>query len=132
MTNIWQFLMQTAEVTLTAAVLLLLKRIFQDKLSPRWQYGIWALLALKILIPAGTGGKYISMELAAALEAVKTMAERNLSSACLNWATPVTPEFPVPWISKVPQSSTDWLFAIYAAGVFLLLQIGRASCRERV
>lgn len=121
MTNIWQFLMQTAEVTLTAAVLLLLKRIFQDKLSPRWQYGIWALLALKILIPVGTGGKYISMELAAALEAVKTMSERNLNSACLNWATPVTPEFPVPWISKVPQSSTDWLFAIYAAGVFLLL-----------
>ncbi len=121
MTNIWQFLLQTAEVTLTVGVLLLMKRIFQDKLSPRWQYGVWALLALKMLIPAGTGAKYISMELATALEAIKTIVERNLSSAYLNVMTPVMPEFSVPCISKVPQSTTDWLFAIYVAGVFLVL-----------
>lgn len=35
MTNIWEFLMQTIEISIVALILLLLKKIFQDKLSPR-------------------------------------------------------------------------------------------------
>ena len=53
MSSIWAFLLQTASVSLAAALLLLLKTIFADKLSPRWQYGIWSLLALRILLPVG-------------------------------------------------------------------------------
>ena len=55
MTNIWQFLLQTMEVTLAAVVLLALKRVFRDKLPPRWQYGVWALLGLRMILPAGRG-----------------------------------------------------------------------------
>lgn len=121
MTNIWQFFLQTAEVTLTAAVLLVLKRIFQDKLSPRWQYGIWGLLALKILIPAGAGGRYISMKLAAVLEAAKTIIEGKLNSAYLQVMEPVTPVSPIPRVLTAPESITDWLFAIYVSGILLLL-----------
>ena len=53
MSNIWEFLLQTLTVSITAAVLLLCKRIFADKLSPKWQYGVWVLLAIRILLPAG-------------------------------------------------------------------------------
>ena len=54
MESIWSFLLQTLSVSVAAAVLLLLKYLLQDKLSPRWQYGIWGVLALRILLPAGT------------------------------------------------------------------------------
>ena len=41
MENIWMVLQQTAAATLTALFLLILQRIFLDKLSPRWQYAVW-------------------------------------------------------------------------------------------
>ena len=53
MTNIWGFLMQTIEISIVALILLLLKKIFQDKLSPRWQYGVWSVLFLSLIIPVG-------------------------------------------------------------------------------
>ena len=54
MHNIWEFLLQTVSVTLVATLLLVMKHLFEDKLSPRWQYGIWSILALRILLPATT------------------------------------------------------------------------------
>ena len=53
MDNLWSFLYQTLAVSVAAAVLLIAKRLFLDKLSPRWQYGVWAILALRALVPAG-------------------------------------------------------------------------------
>ena len=52
MGNIWEFLYQTLTVSIAAAVLLLIKWLLRDKLSPRWQYGVWAVLALRVLWPA--------------------------------------------------------------------------------
>ena len=49
MENIWMFLQQTAAASLVALFLLILQRIFLDKLSPRWQYGVWAILAVRLL-----------------------------------------------------------------------------------
>lgn len=121
MTNIWQFLLQTAEVSLVAAILLLLKRIFQDKLSPRWQYGVWMLLVLRLAVPAGIHGRYISMHLAAAVEALKTMAESPLTSAYGGPYTQLSPDSVLPWISSAPESMTDWLFILYIAGILALL-----------
>ena len=57
MENIWMFLQQTAAASLVALFLLILQRIFLDKLSPRWQYGVWAILALRALLPAGLLGR---------------------------------------------------------------------------
>ena len=53
MGNIWEFLLQTLTVSLAAAVLLIVKYLLADKLSPRWQYGVWGLLALRALIRRG-------------------------------------------------------------------------------
>ena len=46
MYNIWGFLLQTMAVSIVAVIILLLKKIFEDKLSPRWQYLVWILLAI--------------------------------------------------------------------------------------
>lgn len=59
MTNIWGFVIQTIEVSLMAMMLLFLKKLFKDKLSPRWQYNIWFILLITILVPAGIKGTYI-------------------------------------------------------------------------
>ena len=46
MDNLWSVLAQTLALSVAAAVLLAAKRLFLDKLSPRWQYGVWAVLLL--------------------------------------------------------------------------------------
>ena len=80
MGNIWEFLLQTLTVSLTAAVLLIVKYLLADKLSPRWQYGIWGLLALRALIPAGMT-RQVLLPLPAWVDMCKTAAERGLASA---------------------------------------------------
>ena len=57
MDNLWSVLAQTLALSVAAAVLLAAKRLFLDKLSPRWQYGVWAILALRALLPAGLLGR---------------------------------------------------------------------------
>ena len=63
MDSIWTLLQQTAAAALTALFLLLLQRIFLDKLSPRWQYGVWSVLLLRLIVPAGIGGRSTSLDL---------------------------------------------------------------------
>ena len=67
MENIWAFLLQTLTASVAAAVLLLAKRLFLDKLSPRWQYGVWAILAVRLLLPAGLWGRTALPGLSAAV-----------------------------------------------------------------
>ena len=86
MTNIWDFLLQTLSVSLTAILLWIVKRIFEDKLSPRWQYGIWSILALRILIPVQSS-RYILPKLALWTEALKAMIESGANTVvveCVN------------------------------------------------
>ena len=58
MTDIWSFLLQTLTASGVAALLLILKAMFRDKLSPRWQFAAWGVLAVVLLLPAGRGGRY--------------------------------------------------------------------------
>jgi len=117
MSNIWEFLLQTMEVTLTAMIILLLKWMFQDKLSPRWQYGIWTLLAVKLILPAGLFRSYVSLDLAAALQVLKTKTECRMESQFSDAFMAIQPNAGIPTSIVIPQSITDWLFAIYLAGV---------------
>ena len=124
MVNIWSFLCQTLTASLVAALLLVVKRLFLDKLSPRWQYGIWAVLALRLLLPAGLGGRYVLFDWRLWLETVKTAAERRLPSV-LSSPFALTEVFaPIPLFPNGflrPESVTDLLFYLYAAGVLLSL-----------
>ena len=53
MFDLWAFLLQTLTASGVAALLLLLKALFQDKLPPKWQFAVWSVLALMLLLPAG-------------------------------------------------------------------------------
>ena len=57
MDNLWSVLAQTLALSVTAAVLLAAKRLFLDNRSPRWQYGVWTILALRALLPADLRGR---------------------------------------------------------------------------
>ena len=82
MTDLWAFLMQTLTVSLVAALLLVLKAAFRDKLSPRWQYGVWAILALRVVLPAGMGGQML-FPFFRWVETARLTVESHLSSAFL-------------------------------------------------
>ena len=120
MENIWMFLQQTAAASLVALFLLILQRIFLDKLSPRWQYGVWLVLLLRLLVPAGFGGRPTVLDVTFWVETLRTRVELGLHSA---YSTPFTaslPAAPVPLPpAGAPASWTDWAFLIYCAGVVL-------------
>lgn len=115
MGNIWEFLLQTLTVSLVAAVLLILKYLLADKLSPRWQYGIWGLLALRALIPAGMT-RQVLLPLPTWVDMCKTAAERGLASAYAGPWDALDAKSVLPWPSGAPESVTDWLFVAYALG----------------
>ena len=120
MENIWMFLQQTAAASLVALFLLILQRIFLDKLSPRWQYGVWLVLLLRLLVPAGFGGRPTVLDVTFWVETLRTRVELGLNSA---YSTPFAaslPAAPVPLPpAGAPASWTDWAFLIYCAGVVL-------------
>ena len=120
MENIWMFLQQTAAASLVALFLLILQRIFLDKLSPRWQYGVWLVLLLRLLVPAGFGGRPTVLDVTFWVETLRTRVELGLHSA---YSTPFVaslPAAPVPLPpAGAPASWTDWAFLIYCAGVVL-------------
>lgn len=117
MNNIWAVLQQGVAAGLVALFLLILQRIFLDKLSPRWQYGVWAVLLLRLLVPAGIGARTTVLDLWPFVEQGRVQAELHLSSAYASpWISslPSAP-WPIPPITA-PQSVTDWLFVVYLAG----------------
>lgn len=59
MTDIWSFLLQTLTASGVAALLLVIKALFRDKLSPRWQFAVWGILGAMLLVPAGFRGRYV-------------------------------------------------------------------------
>ena len=107
MTDFWSFLLQTLTASSAAILVLIAKAMFQDKLSPRWQFASWGLVGLVLLVPAGTSGRY----------------------ALINWPlfageygtlTKVTAPIPLPfWGSK--NTVFDWLYIVYAAGAVIFL-----------
>ena len=123
MVNLWSVLAQTLALSVTAAVLLAAKRLFLDKLSPRWQYGVWAILALRALLPAGLLGRTLVPGGRVVLEAARLQVELPLSSVLTDpyGVTEVLAPVPLfPFGLPVPGSITDVLFYVYAAGVLLL------------
>lgn len=124
MVNLWSVLAQTLALSVTAAVLLAAKRLFLDKLSPRWQYGVWAILALRALLPAGLLGRTLVPGGRVVLEAARLQVELSLSSALTDPYGVTEVLAPVPLFPRglpAPGSITDALFYLYAAGVLALL-----------
>jgi len=120
MTNIWGFLEQTLTVSIVAAVLLVMKYLLIDKLSPRWQYGIWSILVLRILLPV-QNDRMVFLPVSYWIEILKAKAERSLHSAYASVYEPVVVKYSIPSIINRPASVTDWLFVIYVLGIIICL-----------
>lgn len=116
MTNMWEFLLQTLSVSVVALFLLLVKKIFEDKLSPRWQYGVWSLLAVRIFLPV-RADRYVLLPMSVYVEAIKGVVERGMDSAFSNAYDTSTMAHILPVIKNMPCSITDWLFVIYVVGI---------------
>ena len=126
MSNIWDFLYQTVSVSLAALFILLLRKIFDGKLSPRFMCGVWLVLALRILIPASVK-RNIILPTALLCERIKSTCESLLSSAYSGEYAPISVSFPFPYVTGAPKSATDWVFIVYIAGIFAFLLFHAAS-----
>ena len=114
MTDLWGFLLQTLTASGAAALLLVVKALFRDKLSPRWQFAAWGVLGLVLLVPAGLGGRYALVNWPWLVETAKTALTGDYS------LTRMLVPIPLPRL-RVPETAADWLYAVYAAGVLVLL-----------
>lgn len=120
MVNIWEFILQTLSVSLVAGLLLIMKAIFKDKLSSRWQYGIWFLLVLRIFLPV-KAEKPVLLPFGIYLEMLKAYIEGGLGSAFTSPLTATEPTSVIPHITSAPQSITDVLFVIYVVGIIIFI-----------
>ena len=77
MFDIWGFLLQTLSVSGVAALILLIKHLFQDKLPPKWQFAVWGILGMVMMIPAGMGGRYLLFRWQIAVETVIAWLRNN-------------------------------------------------------
>lgn len=112
MLDIWAFLLQTLTVSGIGALLLVVKRIFTDKLPPNWQFASWGLLGAFMIIPAGIGGRYTLFQWKFPVEFLKMLFGDYSETKVL---------FPFPFLNTFPKTITQWLFFLYAVGVFLHL-----------
>lgn len=118
MFDLWSFLHQTAAASMAALFVLVLQHIFRDKLSPQWQYAVWMVVVLRLILPVGWLGRSAIADLTGLGEALRTWVELGLDSA---WSSPWTPSLPlagipIPPAGGLPRSVTDWLFLLYLAG----------------
>ena len=100
MFDIWGFLLQTLTVSGVAALILIIKVLFKDKLSPKWQFAVWGILGIIMLMPAGLFGRYVLFRWQIPIEIVKSWFGDFSFTKVL---------FPVPIISSVPKTVQDWL-----------------------
>jgi len=114
MRDIWGFLLQTLAVSSAAAVLLLVKAMFRDKLPPRWQLSVWSVLGLAAAVPAGINGRYTLFNWPLLVEGLKTLCTGEYT------LTRIGVPIPLPALS-LPRSGAEWAFAVYVLGVLFLL-----------
>lgn len=114
MRDIWGFLLQTLTASGAAVLLLIIKRMFRDKLPPQWQFAVWGILGLVLLMPAGLTGRYALVNWSWLVEAVKTVLTGDYG------LTKVTAPIPLPPLAA-PATAAQWLYSLYLAGVLALL-----------
>ena len=116
MSDIWSFLLQTLTASGAAAVLLAVKRMLRDKLSPRWQFAVWGVPALVLLLPAGRGGRYVLVNWPLAVEFLRSLLTEEFGTLA-HVSAPV----PLPHFAGPPRTGAEWIYAVYVAGAAVLL-----------
>ncbi len=108
MFDFFGFLLQTLTASGVAAVLLIIKALFKDKLPPRWQFAAWGVLGIAMLVPAGNGGRYVLFHWRFVVELIKSWFGdyRFIRIVC-----------PFPVMTSIPHTLVEWFFAGYVLGV---------------
>ena len=114
MLDIWSFLLQTLNISGIAVLLLCAKALFKDKLTPKWQFSVWSILGVFILLPAGIFGTYTLIRWQTLVEIIKSYFGDYSYTRVF---------FPFPLVIAAPQSLLDWIFVLYAVGVAVSLGI---------
>lgn len=112
MVDIWAVLLQTMTASGVALLILAIKHMFRDKLPPKWQFGIWSVLGIVMLIPAGRGGRYVLFNWPLIVDLLRGLTGDYSFTRV---------QFPFPILTSVPKSVYDWLFVIYVLGVIVHL-----------
>lgn len=120
MSNIYEVLLQSIHISAICVIILILKWLFADKLSPKWQYGVWFVLIISILLPYRLS-RYIIPILVLPFEIIKTRIEKGINSSFIGVYEPLNTEHIFPMIISKPTSITDWLFVIYVCGILAYL-----------
>jgi len=113
MRDIWGFLLQTLTGSAVAVLLLCVKALFRDKLSPRWQFAVWGLLALRLLIPVGSSGTALFDGLLL-VESAKSFLAGEYTLTRVTAPIPLLPE-------SAAMNLWQFLFCLYLTGVLWLL-----------
>ena len=115
MADIWSFLLQTLTASGVAALLLLVKAMFRDKLPPRWQFAVWSILGVVVLLPAGLFGRYTLLNWPFYVELFRSNLTGEYGAlAHVSAPIPLPPD-------SLPRTAAGWLFLLYLAGVVVLL-----------
>ena len=126
MTDFWSFLLQTLTASGVAVLLLCVKALFRDKLSPRWQFGVWGILALILLLPAGWGGRHVLLNWPLWVEALKSALTGQFGTLTRVYAPiPLPPAAP-------PENLFGWLYWVYVLGAAVLLVLRYAASYVRL
>ncbi|XCP85776.1 M56 family metallopeptidase [Roseburia hominis] len=118
MVDIWGFLFQTLTASGVAVLLLVIKALFKDKLSPKWHFAVWGVLGIMILIPAGFNGRYTLFQWQVLVEVIKSWFGDYSFTRVL---------YPIPILSTIPRTIIQWIFAGYILGVIVHIIIYIAS-----
>ncbi len=110
MFDIWGFLLQTLTVSGVAALLLVIKALFKDKLPPKWHFAVWGVLGLMMLMNAGSNGRYALFHWQLVVEMIKTRAGDYSVTQVL---------FPIPILTAMPKTVGEWIFAGYILGIIV-------------
>ncbi|MBQ8733778.1 MAG: hypothetical protein IJY76_04710, partial [Anaerotignum sp.] len=123
MTNLWTVLYFTLSITLTGLMLVLFKRLFQDKLNARWHYLVWLVLLVRAILPAnvkifstGFALNNIWMEPVKKLRGTVELGMESLLSSPFGMGGG-----DLSLLKGGTWSLTDKLFVVYFAGVVLFL-----------
>ncbi|MDE7326722.1 MAG: M56 family metallopeptidase [Lachnospiraceae bacterium] len=115
MKDFWSFLLQTLTVSSAAVLVLAAKALFKDKISPRWQFCSWGLVALALLLPAGFSGGYALINWPLLVETAKSILTGEYGTL-----TKVVAPVPLP-VFQSGKNVFDWVYIIYVAGVVCFL-----------
>ena len=110
MFDIWAFLLQTLTASGVAALLLVVKGLFKDKLPPKWHFLVWSSLGLIVLLPAGSYGRYTLFRWQIVVEVIKAWFGDYSFTRIL---------FPIPLLNAFPETFLDWAFVVYVLGVVI-------------